>query len=169
MVEIKSSSVKFSRTELEEFEERIGCKVVDAFVDFLKVNNGGKPALNRVIIENAEENDIQEFSINYFFGLAIERDNNLLEQYGVFGGSLPQNTIPIARTEGGDILCIKLNTNNFGAVQLFDHDTEKLINVSPTFDKLMEMLQPFEDPDLEGYTVTKVWVDPDFLKSLKDK
>ncbi|NGY89473.1 hypothetical protein F3K44_01540 [Bacillus megaterium] len=48
---------------------------------------------------------------------------------------------------------------------------QDLYYVAPSFEDFLQMIKPYdpEEDDLDGYEGEEVWMDPDFLKELKEK
>lgn len=74
-----------------------------------------------------------------------------------------------------------MNTEKYGAIFLWDHDIElnfdkdemgiqDLYYIASSFNEFLNMIKEYnpEEDDLDGYEVEEVWIDPDFLKELKD-
>lgn len=91
---------------------------------------------------------------------------------------MPNESIPIARTAGGDILCLNLGTEKYGHVFLWDHERElmfeegkmtidHLYHVAVSFNKFLDIIEPYNPTyDLNDYEIEEVWIDPEFLKEL---
>ncbi|MDF2927174.1 MAG: / family protein [Paenibacillaceae bacterium] len=169
MITIHPNVICFDRLKFDSFKKMIDSELEHTYEKFLMEFNGGEPTFNIFTIKNAEKNGIQQFSVRNFFGIGIQKDDDLLIQLEVFKERLPKDVIPIARTEGGNILCINLTENDYAQIVLFDHELEEVIFVCNTFEEFLNDLQPYENINLEGYTVKKVWIDPDFLKSLNQE
>ena len=172
MVFIEPSKINFDEIALVSFENIIGVCLPKEYVDFLKKNNGGTPQLNTIELPNEE---IKSFSITSFLGLELDDINNLQAQFLTYRQRIQKNYIPIANVEGGNIVC--LNIVN-GSILLWDHETE-LINhstrsyksflpIANSFDKFLEMINPYIEENFDDYEVEEVWIDPDFLRELEN-
>lgn len=174
MIEIKASNVNFNEREFNNFQKELGTNLPEAYINFLKKNNGGIPVLNIVELQNEE---IKSFSVNDFFGVNHIKITDLKYQYETYKERIPSGNIPICRVEGGNIVC--LNIDN-GFISLWDHDTElmkeevvsvnSLLKVASNFENFLSLIKPYHhhEDDLDDYKVEDVWIDPDFLKELKD-
>ena len=116
---------------------------------------------------------MQSIAISDFFGIGIERINDLKATYKVYKDRLPKGFIPIARTEGGNIVCLSRHN---GSLFFWDHDIELLnedidfkyfIPIANNFVDFLNMIKPADSEDLDVYEIEEVWVDPDFLEEMK--
>jgi hypothetical protein len=79
--------------------------------DFLMKNNGGKPDINVVNVDN-----FGQININNFFGIDLKKNENDLEYcYSKYKNRIPVGCLPIADAEGGNIICISLS-KDFGSI-----------------------------------------------------
>ena len=81
--------------------------------------------------------------------------------------NLPATAIPIAWAAGGNF--VYLDTGEPGGVYFRDHEEPQVeYRLSATFEKFLERLEPYtpDDDELEP-DVESVWINPDFLESLK--
>jgi len=92
---------------------------------------------------------------------------NQIPQERTFVENLPEKAYPVAWAECGD--CIFINEARGGAVFFWEHETEEIIEVAPSFAAFLELLEPFDvnSIKLKPGQVKRVWVDPGFLKSQK--
>ncbi|MEO2078271.1 MAG: SMI1/KNR4 family protein [Bacillus sp. (in: firmicutes)] len=173
MIEIKPSNVEFNEKEFNNFQKDLGVNFPNEYIKFLRKNNGGTPELNIVELQNDE---FKSFSVTEFFGVNNIKINDLKSQYETYKKRIPSGNIPICRVEGGNIVC--LNIDN-GLISLWDHDTEfiiddvwstnSLLKVAGSFEAFLSLMKPYDpEEDLDDYKVEDVWIDPDFLKELKN-
>lgn len=177
MVSIEASHVQFNKNEINRFEKSSGLKLTKEYYDFLEKYNGGIPDSNNVELNNKV---IQSFSITSFFGVGIDDNNDISKQFSRLNKRLPQGCLPIARTEGGNLICINLSQDKYGYIFLWNHETEllnedtltieNLLLVANSFVEFLDKVKPYnpDDEDLSGYKVQTVWIDPDFLKELEN-
>ncbi|WP_028391112.1 SMI1/KNR4 family protein [Bacillus cihuensis] len=170
MIPIRPNNKKLNNKELAELEDVIGYKLPQDYIDFLMEYNGGDHENNIIELPNGE---ILSISISDFFGIGIEKINDLKENFKVFKERIPKGYIPIARTEGGNLVC--LDGDN-GHLFLWDHENEcqndyienkNLLPIANHFEDFLKMIKSYSGEDLEGYEVEEVWVDPDFLAEMK--
>lgn len=176
---IKPNSKRFSQQDLNELEKKVGASFPEEYVNFLRKYNGGEVEDNIIELSSGE---IESFNVSSFFGTRLEDINDLLSCYDTFEGRIPKGSIPIGRDVGGNIVCLNLNREEYGYIFLWDHDIElefednemeiqDLYYVAPSFEDFLQMIKPYdpEEDDLDGYEGEEVWIDPDFLKELKEK
>jgi hypothetical protein len=176
MVTIKPSDVQYNKDMMKRFETLAGLNLTKEYLDFLVKYNGGISESNIVELNHDE---IQSFSITTFFGLGIDENNDIVKQFNLLNKRVPQGCLPIARVEGGKIICINLNSEKNGHIFLWNHETELLYKDDMTIDKLLPVANSFTEfldkvkpynPDEQGlseYNVQEVWIDPDFLKEIE--
>ncbi|KQL34443.1 SMI1/KNR4 family protein [Psychrobacillus sp. FJAT-21963] len=78
MIQIKPSNKKLNQKRLFDFEQLIKYKLPKEYVEFLIKYNGGYPENN--IIE-LQDDEMQSIAISDFFGIGIERINDLKATY----------------------------------------------------------------------------------------
>ncbi len=171
MITIKPNKDGFKESAIRKFQEKIGLKFTRDYLEFLKKSNGGTPESNIVRLDGQE---INSFSITSFFGIETEPANDILSQYVVFGGRIPQGCIPIAYIEGGNLLCLNLNRHKYGYVLLWDHDKEEieadsLPVVAKSFSDFLGKINSYNPSkeELSDYKIQEVWIDPEFMKELE--
>ncbi|MBZ5482364.1 SMI1/KNR4 family protein [Bacillus sp. T_4] len=178
LIGIKSNSRRFDHKDLERVEKKVGASFPEEYVNFLRKYNGGEVEDSIVKLPFEE---IESFILSSFFGTRVEDINDILSCYDMYEGRVPKGSIPIGRDVGGNIVCLNLNRERYGYIFLWDHDIElefednemeiqDLYYVAPSFNDFLHMIKPYnpEEDDLDGYEVEEVWIDPDFLKELKD-
>jgi len=178
LIIIKPNSKRFSQKDLDELEKKVCASFPEEYVNFLRKYNGGEVEDNIIELPSGE---IESFILSSFFGTRLEDINDLLSCYDTFESRIPKGSIPIGRDVGGNIVCLNLNRERYGYIFFWDHDIElefednemeiqDLYYVAPSFDDFLHMIKPYdpEEDDLDGYEIEEVWIDPDFLKELKD-
>lgn len=174
MIEIKPSNIKFDESAFNNFQKELGVHLPKKYIQFLEKYNGGTPEPNLVERPNEE---VESFSIRYFFGVNHVNIYDLKAQYETYKGRIPSRNIPICEVEGGNIVC--LNMDN-GLISLWDHDLElmieddlpvnQLLTVARNFEAFLSLIKPYEyqEEDLAGYKIRSMSVDPDHLEKLKN-
>lgn len=177
MISIRPNVIKFNESLISELERGTKIDLVREYIDFLRKYNGGIPEPNIVVLDKEE---IKSFSVTSFFGVGLESYDDLVTQYNLFKHRIPEGCLPIARVEGGNIVCICLLPERYGFIYLWDHDVEllydkpsafeHLIPIAKSFEEFLNRLTPYnpEEENLVDYKVEEVWIDPDFLKKLED-
>ncbi|MDT8715885.1 SMI1/KNR4 family protein [Clostridium sp. 19966] len=178
MIKINSSKILLNTDYLNSMEKNYGFSFPAEYEDFLKKYNGGRPENNIVKLNNEE---IESLCVNYFFGVGINSVDDIFSSINTFNGRIPKGCVPIARVEGGDIICININKDMYGHIYYWDHEKEiqfefneiaitDLIHLAESFNKFINIIEPYnvKDEDLSGYKVKSVWIDHDFLKELEN-
>ena len=158
-----------SRTQIEEFEKEKGISLPESYKAFLTEFNGGKPETN---IFNIDKNN--DAGVNEFIEL-----KKIDEVIYIYKNRIPNSVLPIAHSEGGNLVCLGIDKKNFDDVFFWDHEGEKLDEnkepsitnlylISKSFGEFLKKLKPFDMSSvvLKPGQVKKVWIDPDFKKRL---
>lgn len=133
MVEIIPSSDAFDSGRFNSFCKKNELSFPQDYIDYIKEYNDGE----------LEENLVDEFddiSIRYFLGTTGETYSDLEWNYDCFLGRMPEKCVPIAETEGGDLICMSLQSGSFGKVYYWDHDTMD-VDTGETCDYSVDELQ----------------------------
>ncbi len=147
-------------------EKTLGSQLPSDYREFLLQYNGGVPETNEFTI--ADTNNAS--GVNEFMGV-----EGIESQKRILGDRFPDNVVPIAYAEGGNLVCIALVGNDRGKVYFWDHELkagsgdisswENMFLIASSFRQFWELLRRFDpsqvqlDPD----QVKSVWIDPDFL------
>lgn len=172
MIDFEHVNPDFDRQLSREFEKRIGFDFPVSYVRFLERYNAARPVQNIVRLNHAF---CEGFMIDTFYGITQDRLTNLNDNLDVYDDRIPGGYVPIAYTEGGNLVCMSPVDQS---IVYWDHDDDLLIDeektgllpIAESFEAFLEMIEPYDgsDVDLSGYTVRSVWIDPDFLKGLTD-
>jgi hypothetical protein len=157
---IKFSKPKpFESKDLNYLAAYVGCDLPDDLINFFRDFNGSKPETN--IFSVCDDNDS---GVNYFIPLSDVVDESK------YIGVVERNIIPIAVAEGGNYVVVACQENF--SIFFWDHEKkDELIFLANGIYDFLSTLNPF-DPDsveLKDGQVESAWIDPDFLKSLKEK
>lgn len=103
-----------------------------------------------------------------FLGIGTEH-YDLATRIAEYSGELPYGLIPIADTEGGNLICIKVSGVGLGSIWFWDHEFEgdaAARKVADSLDEFIAGLREYEDDDPEPQVISS-WVNPEFLEKLK--
>lgn len=139
------------------FEASFGRSISNSFKSFVATNDGAIPEGNCFKVGTANESTIDQF-----IPLAkIEQQKSYIE-------NLPEGAYPIAWAAGGNFIII--DEARGGSVCYWDHEIpEQITEVASDFSTFMDRLEPFDTAavELKPRQVKRVWVDPEFLKRIK--
>jgi hypothetical protein len=138
-------------------EAELGCQLSGSFRIFLKTYDGAKPETNVFKIDDTNESGVNAF----IPAEQIPKARRLIE-------NIPPKGYPVAWTEGGNY--VFLDEDRDGAVFFWDHEIpDEPTELASSFGSFLELLEPFDmgTVHLKPSQVKEVWVDPDFLRSLK--
>lgn len=140
---------------------KLGINLPDDYVSLLTtVSNGG--AVEPVVF--ADDLDI---SVVGFLGIGTDH-YDLATRIAQYDGDLPEGLVPIADSEGGNLVCTKVSGDDIGSIWFWDHELEvdAARKVTGSLDDFIEGLHPYDDADPQP-KVLSVWVKPGFLEQLK--
>lgn len=191
-VRMKSANEPVRRDRVALLEATTGCRTPRSYLEFLERHDGGMPEANEFSIATADDvatdsvpaDDVatdnpsagNASGVNEF--LSIE---SVLAQKHLLGRRLPPEAFPVAEAEGGNLVCLVFGGPNHGHVFFWDHELEVDGEGSPSHPNLIELASDFGgflqslsrfDPRsvrLDPERVKRVWVDPDFLRSIRDR
>ncbi|MCM3724619.1 SMI1/KNR4 family protein [Neobacillus cucumis] len=166
MLPIRPNNKKLHNKKLSDFEDVIGYKLPQEYIDFLTEYNGGDPENTIIELPNSE---ILSIAITDLFGIGIEKINDLKTNFKIYKEIIPKGYIPIARTEGGNLVCLAGDNGHlfFWDHEIDDIENKDLLPIANNFEDFLEMIKSVTGEDLEDYEVEEVWVDPDFLAEMK--
>ncbi len=175
MVKITPNKEKINTNQIEVFSKQIGYSFPRDFIKFLLKNNGGKLELN---LCDAEQ--FGQFTIDVFFGIGLKNElNDLRRIITVFKDRIPSHYLPIASTEGGNLICLSL-LGNIGEIYFWDHEEESeegeeatsknMYKIASNFTSFLELIKKFDSSkiELKEEDIISTWIDPDFLKEIQD-
>lgn len=147
-VTIKKSTIILHELTLLNFEMKLGQKLPDDYRNFLLEYNGGDPEPNMVGIPETRK----QCSVACIFGLYnFKKDHDLAAKRKRLANRLPEKVIPIAEADGDNFICLSLDSPDFGAVYLWDHELatdppsrENLFELAPAFTDFLAVLQVFD-------------------------
>lgn len=175
MITIKGTSSKFNQKLVDKIENIVGATFPKEYIRFLRKYNGGLPEANVVTSEKT-----LDFILTSFYGTDLEPVNDIYSRFKTFEGRVPNGCVPIASDAGGNLVVLNLSNSKYGYVFFWDHEEElmyedagmnldDLFLIAPSFNEFLNMIKPDHiEEDLRRYEVKEVWVDPDFLKEIKD-
>lgn len=140
---------------IEKLEREIGEALPSSFLEFIRQHDGAEPETNICKIRGT--NDL---GFNGFIPVREIPDERANIE------NLPSTGFPVAWAEGGNYVFVDAAS---GAVYFWDHEQPTPpVQIASDFAAFVEMLEPFDPGSikLRPGQVKRVWIDPDFLKSL---
>jgi SMI1-KNR4 cell-wall len=150
---------KISESVIADVETKLGFRLSESYKNFTRENDGAEPETNIFKI-----NEKTDCGVNKFIPVSKIVD----ERQWV--GNLPSTGYPVAWAEGGNYVFI--DEGKKGEVYFWDHELpEQITKVGNNFEAFISNLEPFdtESIKLRPGQVKSAWIDPDFLKNLKEK
>jgi len=147
-----------SETELARVETSLGVSIPDGYRTFLQATDGGRPV---------EDTFSPKIGVTNFLGA-----RGIVTQRARLRGRLPENMLPIADAEGGNLICISVDEGDVGGIYFWDHelDGEKALErLAASFDDFVSKLRVLSREDLPAAKVISVQIDPDFLKMVREQ
>jgi len=152
-----SKSMHLDQYDIDHLAKSINYPLPDSLKKFFIEFNGSVPEANVFTIDEKNESGINEL-------IPVSKIIDELKYLDGVGSKV----IPVAVAEGGNYVVIDLNNN--ATVYFWDHEEPQgLTKLASTIFDFLDKLVPF-DPDnieLEDGQVESAWIDPDFLKNLK--
>ncbi|MDP9072483.1 MAG: SMI1/KNR4 family protein [Actinomycetota bacterium] len=162
-----------TEAEIAAAERQLGVSIPMEYREFLAQHNGARPVFN--YFAGSERWNL---GVTDFFGVGSFDDVALLRERVEYQDRVPPWLLPVAETEGGNLICIALEGEDTGAVYFWFHEGESDEGEPPATDNLYRLANSFKEylaglrPDVEqshGAPPTAVWVDPDFEKELGEQ
>jgi hypothetical protein len=141
-------------TAIEEVESRLGVKLPEGYVSFLRKQNGSY----------LEENFLPdtEASVRYLYSAGsndhehIDDLVSIARQYSPEGEAddvIARDFLPIGEDEGGNLICLKIGGDDRGGVYFWDHEVlpedEAYSRLADTFAEFLERLRPRSELDID--------------------
>ena len=152
MVDIVLSEQKFDEEKFKAFCGKYGFNFPKAHIEFLKKYNDSELESN--IITAAEELGIY---IRYFYGTTNESYSDIKNVYEQYADRMPLKCVPIADCDFGNQICISLNSESYGKIYFWDHETmdadcgekcklnfDDMIFLADSFESLLDKIIPFD-------------------------
>ena len=158
-VTMNTQNPPLSVDALQGFEAQLGLSLPKAYRTFLLENDGGLPANN--IFSIPGQNNQSGVKVFLSASTILLTREKMAEQ-------LASDLVPIADDDCGNFIC--LNATN-GCVIFWDHELDQGKNtfkLAPSFQDFLNAMKPLTPEDVPTGNVVKAWIDPEFLKSLKE-
>lgn len=156
-MKLLNSAEPILREDVLEFGNYLGVKLPEDYVEFIVNANGGTPELDMLYDFYDEVSEQENTSvIRRFFSVISNAEcekNNIKFIYNVMRREeiIPFDMIPIADDPTGNVICISLSQNDYGAVYYLNHefedsDTGYLMRskITDSFKEFIEKLYPDE-------------------------
>lgn len=147
-IDFENSFNQLDSEEIEHFEQEHNIKLPDDYKNFLLTDNGGKPKKRRFTTADGTITS----SIMLFFPIAEETDLNIMTFYNKYnqGKIIPSNFLPIGIDPAENLICLKLDEDNyvyFCDFDYYDEDNELLPEniklISESFRDFLKSLSEF--------------------------
>jgi hypothetical protein len=170
-VPIKSECLPLTREQVMDLEKKLGCTFPPEYRDFLFTTNVGTfsaPARHG--------RGPGAPGVSVLFGVCGEEDGDLLAQREIYEGRIPAGYLAVGSDGGGNLICLRYSD---GTVYFWDHEGEasgvdaptmtNMHKIAGTFTEFIAGIEeiPHSELELDPKDIKSVWVDPEFLKSLK--
>ena len=174
MADITTNQQPATADAIATFERTCGQALPPDYRDFLQRYNGGRPTPNAFEIGGG----LGDGGVRSFYGLH-DGDYSLAAAFTSTRGRMPQHLLPIAEDDCGNRICLSLAEHDCGAVFFWDHETEadesepaddrNLYRVASSFTAFLAALRAAPPVELQPGQVLSTWIDPEFLRQLKEK
>lgn len=126
---LTKSGIKIDRHEVSLIEEKLNISFPQDYIDFILTINGGVPE-DDMLFDFKDLNDNDDGSvINRFYSIFAENlndRNNAVRLYRSMRKEkrLPPKAFPFGEDPGGNLICILLDTINYGHIYFWEHEIE---------------------------------------------
>jgi hypothetical protein len=132
-----------SDREVSAFERTIGVRLPEEYRAFLLASNGGVPATATFDFEDAVSGRRDASSIQHFFGIHEGEIGNLRAVTATYMERLPHGLLPVARDDGGNLICLAIAGPRKGEVLFWDHDHEAEEGEPPDYSNISVLAPSF--------------------------
>jgi len=145
MTVINESEPPLTDKEIEIIHKRLGYKLPDEYRQFLQVSNGGVPSPDAV----RHDGEYYDYVSCFYAVRNNAYSNDLFVNIEEYKDLILSHYLPIGDSPGGNVYCISLKAEDFGAVYFWDHDEANyegepwefnMTLLSPSFNKFIESL-----------------------------
>jgi len=164
-----STEPVLSNNQLIELKQKLDVDLPLDYREFLMGHNVAIPQRN-IITKGTLTASITEF-----FGLCKSENSDILEVSNTFYNRVPVTVLPIARAEGGNLICLEKNT---GQIFFWDHEEEaedgheptygNMLMLASSFTEFLEQIKPYEPETIDPEMVISVKKKPGFSEKFKD-
>ena len=156
-IKLKNGS-SCSEEQILALEAALGCHLSDSFRGFLRTYDGAEPESNIFGVSDRDQSGVRKF-------IAV---SEIMEERAYVWNVSPK-AYPIAFDDCGNYVLI--DEDKGGAVLFWDHELQESLESAADFGEFLNLLDPFDGTSikLKPGQVKRVWIDPEFLKRLKEK
>lgn len=144
-IEFSITAESTSKDRICEIERIVGYAFPEDYVDFLLLNNGGRPSpqFERFEISPSEGTS----SINFLYSADnIEYPSlELLHNWTEYRERIPVGTIPIGHDSFGNQILLGISSELSGKILFWDHDREGFQNQGNSFHNVTVMADSFAE------------------------
>src|SRR3989442_1619 len=108
-------------TDIANFGSLIQGALPDDYKSFLKSENGGRPEPNQFRF-TTKDGKVENDTVHYFFALYEGRVGSLKRSFERYKGRIPVGYLPIAIDPFGNLIVLRIATQNCGRVYFWDHE-----------------------------------------------
>jgi hypothetical protein len=153
MVRIRDAGRTISEADVVALEQRIGHRLPESYRQFLLLNNGGRPTLDRDTID-IEHLPGSPTDVQVFYGIDDPIESCTIDwNLNVFKNRISDRLLPIACDSFGNRFCITLSGTDRGSVIYCDFNptfgshvgAAIYYRVAPDFNSFLEKIRSFED------------------------
>lgn len=153
-----------SEAQVASVEDRANIRLPELLRDLLlSISNGGR-------VEPVAAASNRSVGLVAVLGVSRGDHLDLERRWHEYADRLPENLMPVADAEGGNLVCVSLRDQDRGTVWFWDHEISSSDDnvqwLSIDIGSFIDDLAPLSDEELPG--VISGWVDPAILTSFRD-
>ena len=170
-VRIESQYPPFTRDQIAGLEADLGYDFPPEYRHFLLATNVGT-----IATPSRHGRGPDAAGVSLLFGLCDDEDRDLRAQRESYEGRIPDGFLAVGSDGGGNLICLRISD---GSVFFWDHEGEasgddepamdNMRRIAATFTEFLKGIEeiPQKELALDPKDVKSVWVDPEFLDSLR--
>lgn len=175
-IDIRSTNkTNDSLNEMHKIEKENGYHISSDYKSF--INEYGECWIEDNVYTYLREKPVwlvgESVPVELFYGLE-QNDYDIREAIKTYNEQLPEQIIPIADADGGDLICLDVSEINQGKIYFWDHELrdreQDLFLIADTFTEFIEGLFVVEDDDEDSdIEDINIQLSDDLLKMLKER
>ncbi|KIL11061.1 SMI1/KNR4 family protein [Bacillus sp. Je.9.29.b] len=173
-IDIRSTKTISSLYEMKEIEEENAYHISPDYKSF--ISEYGECWIEDNVYTHLREKPVwlvgESVPVELFYGLE-QNDYDIREAIKTYKDQLPEQIIPIADADGGDLICLDVSKINQGKIYFWDHELrdreQDLFLIADTFTEFIEGLFVVEDDEDSDTEDIDIQLSDDLIKMLKER
>jgi|GEM_PF-392031 len=130
-----------TNTDIASLKKKLMISLPFEYESFLLLYNGGHPNKNCYpLIDTKLYSDSE---VAWFYAFYDGETSNLVKEFEREKGTIPDGFIPVAYSSGGNLICLCVNSEKYGALYLYNWEAGCIDN--PTYSNMSLIANNFND------------------------